>query len=180
MTVAGYLKIREDAYMPDINQINIDAKERLVKGLRGKGAHMTIDQAVEGFPTSLYNVKPDHVPYTFWHQLEHIRITQWDILKYVVDPGHVSPSWPEGYWPDQSAEADEKAWNQTIEQYKSDLEELIALVESGDVNVLEPVPHNNGRSIMFSMLIVIDHASYHLGEFVMGRQILGAWKSALA
>ena len=63
--------------------------------------------------------------------------------------------------------------------YYSDRDALIALIRRQDVLVLEPVPHNNGRSIMGSVLIVADHTAYHLGEFVMGRQILGAWKSAL-
>jgi hypothetical protein len=164
----------------DLEKANALAKERLILGLQGKGAHLTFDDAIKELPVSIRNVMPDHVPYTFWHQLEHIRITQWDILKYVVDPDHVSPSWPTGYWPAPSAMAEEATWNRTIDQYHTDLQELIDLVQRDDLNVLAPVDHNAGRSVMGSVQIVIDHTAYHLGEFVMGRQILGAWRSALA
>ena len=161
----------------DLDQVNTQAKERLVLGLEGKGAHLSFEDAVDAFPLSLFNRKPDHVPYTFWHQIEHIRIAQWDILKYIIDPEHVSPPWPDGYWPARSDEADEETWNNSIRKYRSDLDEFLELIQRDDVNVLEPVSHNAGRSIMGSALIVIDHTSYHLGEFVMGRQILGAWTS---
>ena len=166
--------------MEDIDRMNIEAKQRLVSGLRGKGAHLSFDGAVGDFPSSLYNTKPENVPYTFWHQIEHIRIAQYDIFKYVVNPGHVSPSWPKGYWPDPTAKADEQTWNRSIKQYEMDIEELVEMIHSDDINVLAPVSHNNGRSILGSMLIVIDHTGYHLGEFVMGRQILGAWQSELS
>ena len=164
----------------DLEHANAHAKERLVIGLNGEGAHMQIANAVKDFPPDLRDAKPNNVPYTFWHQLEHIRITQWDILKYVVDTRHVSPPWPTGYWPATSALSTDDSWKASIEQYYADLEECITLINRNDINVLEPVAHNSGRSIMGSMLIVIDHTSYHSGEFVMGRQILGAWKSELA
>lgn len=156
-----------------------EAKRRIVNTLRGRGAHLHFDDAVAGFPESLMNIAPEHVPYTFWHQLEHIRICQWDIFRYIVDPGHVSPEWPGGYWPQWSQRADRHAWDQTIAAYHADLEELVALVERDDIDILEPVDHNAGRSILGSALIVADHTAYHLGEFVMARQMLGAWQSEL-
>ena len=165
--------------MIDLEQANRLAKQQLVVALQGKGAHLTFEEAVKDFPPALYNGHSEEVPYTLWHQIEHIRIAQWDILNYVVDPTHESPSWPKGYWPDQSAVADEKVWESSIERYYADRADLIALVQREDVNVLEPVIHNAGRSMLGSMIIITDHTSYHLGEFVMVRQMLGAWKSEL-
>jgi hypothetical protein len=164
----------------DLQAVESEAKERLVRSLRGKGAHLSFDEAVRDFPEDLLNTKPPNVPYTFWHQVEHIRIAQWDILRYVVDPDHVSPSWPGGYWPDQDAKADLAAWQRSIASFHADLASLVNLIQAPDTRVLAPVAHNAGRSLMGSALVVIDHNAYHLGELVMGRQILGAWKSALA
>ena len=75
--------------------------------------------------------------------------------------------------------ADRAAWDGSIGQYYSDLAEFIQLIERDEIDLFEPVPHNAGRSILGSALIVADHTSYHLGEFVMGRLMLGAWKSEL-
>ena len=164
----------------DLESANTEARVRLVAALRGKGAHLSFDEAVRDFPAKLMNEKPNNVPYSFWHQLEHIRITQWDLLKYIADPKHESSDWPAGYWPGQDATADAKAWEETIARYHADLEELVALVQNPKLQLLEPVPHMENRSIMRSTMMVVDHTAYHLGEFVMARQILGHWKSMLA
>lgn len=161
----------------DMASANIEAKQRLVSALRGKGSHLQMTEAVAGFPAPLMNTAPENVTYTFWHQLEHIRFCQFDILRYVLDPEYVSPEWPGGYWRGASETANQAAWDETIALYHSDMEEFVQLIEREDTNVLEPVVHNAGRSIMGSALTAIRHTSYHLGEFVMGRQILGAWKS---
>jgi len=156
-----------------------EARNRIISGLRGRGAHLSLAEAVADFPVELMNRAPDNVPYTCWHQLEHIRICQVDILRYVQDPGYESPSWPHGYWPSPGATADEEAWQRTIDSYNADLDEFIALINDTE-DILAPVEHNNGRSVMGSALIVIDHTSYHLGEFILSRQSLGSWKSLLA
>ncbi len=160
--------------------MNAEARVRLAAALEGKGAHLTFEEAVRDFPESLMNTKPPHVPYTFWHQLEHMRITQWDMLRYIADPAHVSPEWPREYWPERDATTERAGWDETIRRYLADRGELIALVSDPAADLLAPVRHMEDRSILRSVFIAVDHASYHLGEFIMGRQILGAWKSQLA
>lgn len=157
-----------------------EARARLADGLEGRGAHLTFEEAVRDFPDGLINAKPAHVPYSFWHQLEHIRIAQWDMLRYIQDPGHRSPDWPEGYWPAPEAAADRAGWDRTVERYLADRRELVALVRDPGVDLLAPVAHMENRSIFRAALVIIDHTAYHLGELIMGRQILGAWKSLLA
>ncbi|HUX12917.1 MAG TPA: DinB family protein [Spirochaetia bacterium] len=164
----------------DLSAANAETRIRLVAALRGKGAHLSFDDAIHDFPADIMNEKPNNVPYSFWHQLEHIRITQWDILKYIADPNHRSPEWPAGYWPAQSARADGAAWQKTLKQYHADLNALVALVEDPAAELLAPVAHMENRSIMRSTMIIVDHTAYHLGEFVMARQILGYWKSELS
>jgi hypothetical protein len=163
----------------DLEAANREAKQRLVPALGGHGAHLSLDDAVRDFPARLYNEQPPHVPYSFWHQLEHIRIAGWDLWRYVVDPDHVSPSWPDNYWPAPNEKADADRWQQSIDRIKADRRAFVELIQAPQTNVLEPIEHMDGRSIMRAALLVIDHTAYHLGEFVMGRQILGAWESSL-
>ena len=165
---------------PGLEAANREARVPLAGSLQGKGAHLTFEEAVHGFPQGLMNEKPPHVPYSFWHQLEHIRITQWDMIRYILDPGHVSPDWPEGYWPAQGAVTDRAGWESTVERYLADRKDFVSLVEDPGTDLLAPVAHMENRSIFRAALIIIDHTGYHLGEFVMGRQVLGAWKSLLA
>lgn len=164
----------------NLEAANNEAKARLGPALRGSGAHLGLEEAVRDFPSELMNGKPAHVPYTFWHQLEHIRIAQWDLLRYASDPDHASPEWPREYWPAPDEVTDEAGWKATVDAIRADRDGFIGLIEDPACNVLEPVDHMDGRSIMRAALLVIDHTAYHLGEFVMARQMMGAWKSELS
>lgn len=154
-------------------------RELLAAGLRGEGAHLTLEDAVRDFPESLMNEKPPHVPYSFWHQLEHIRIAQEDLFLYASSPGNVSPSWPEGYWPDVGETADQDTWNATIAAIKADRSRFVEFISAPDTDLFARAEHMNGGSVFRTAMLAIDHTAYHLGEFVMGRQILGYWQSAL-
>ena len=94
-------------------------REQLSALLSGGNAHMTFSQAIADFPPESYNLHPPNVEYSFWHLLEHIRIAQWDILRFILNPGHVSPDWPQGYWPPPDAHATEAEWAETISSFEA-------------------------------------------------------------
>src|SRR5580692_3835841 len=85
-------------------------REHLLHLLRGGGAHLNFEEAVAGLPRGLRGVKPPNLPFSAWRLLEHLRIAQWDIVEFSVNPKHVSPAWPGGYWPDGDAPLDDAAW----------------------------------------------------------------------
>src|SRR5687767_15821943 len=76
-------------------------REHVIYLLEGGGAHMSFEQALANLPAQLHGSKPPGMPYTPWRLLEHMRISQWDILEFSRNPEHVSPDWPDGYWPNQ-------------------------------------------------------------------------------
>ena len=75
---------------------------------------------------------------------------------------------------------DRKGWDRTVRGYLDHRNGYVEYLREPALNLLAPVAHMENRSVLRSTLIIIDHNAYHLGEFVMGRQILGAWKSDLA
>ena len=150
-------------------------RQQLRTLLQGGNAHMTFDEAVANFPREHMNTKPPHVPYTPWHLLEHLRITQWDILEFIRNPRHISPDWPEGYWPASHLQADEVAWEQTLASFRADLQTLSEMVADSTVNLYAPIPHGNGQTILREILLVADHNAYHIGEFAILRQVMGTW-----
>ena len=115
------------------------------------------------------------MPYTFWHLLEHIRIAQWDILDFIRNPDYEERAWPEGYWPAPDAEADLQQWNQTIAAIRADMAELQAMVQDPTTDLYADLPHAPGYTILREMLLVADHNAYHIGEFGILRQVIGAW-----
>ena len=160
-----------------MSQVNDDAELRrqLVDGLRGSHAHMAFEDAVADFPAWAVNGRATNVGYTPWHILEHLRITQWDILEYIRDPAYISPKWPVGYWPDPAAEATPARFAATIAAFRADLAALEALILDPATDLLAPIPHAPRHTILREARLVANHNSYHLGEFALMRQVMGSW-----
>ena len=75
----------------------------LAAALQKANAHTTFEDAVKDIPFKFLGAVPEGLPYSLWQLIEHIRITQWDILEFSRNPQHESPQWPEGYWPKEKA-----------------------------------------------------------------------------
>lgn len=150
-------------------------REQLLYLLQGGNAHMSFEQAVADFPTDQMNVYPPRVSYTPWHILEHLRITQWDILEFIRNPAHVSPPFPRGYWPAPNAQASIEMWADTIAAFQSDLKALAALVADPTTDLTAELPHARGYTILREILVVADHNAYHIGELAVLRQIMNTW-----
>jgi len=147
----------------------------LIKLLKGGSAHASLDHALDGLPAELRGVKPDNLPYSIWQLVEHIRIAQWDMLKFSEHEKHESPEWPEGYWVKDIAPKDDTEWKNSLKQIKDELNEFIDLLQNGDI--YKAIPHGDGQSILREALQIADHNAYHTAEIIVIRRLLGDWKS---
>ncbi len=145
----------------------------LVYLLEGGGAHLNFEQAFADIPKHLRGAKPHGVSYTPWRLLEHLRICQCDILEFSRNPSHVSPPWPEGYWPDGDSPPDESAWERSMDSFRSDLMDMVNFVRDPTVDLYARIPWGDGQTILREILLVADHNSYHLGQMVVVRALLG-------
>ncbi len=143
--------------------------------LGGGGAHLDFETAIADLPAELRGTRPAGGRHTLWELLEHMRIAQRDILEFSRDPQHVSPVFPEGYWPDSEAPPDESAWDQSVQSFQADLRAMQDLVSDPKTNLFRPIPHGDGQTILREVLLVADHNAYHLGQLVSTRRGLGAW-----
>jgi hypothetical protein len=150
-------------------------RKQLLRLLAGEDAHMTFEEAVADFPDEAVNRRPPNVSYTPWHLLEHIRLTQLDILDYVTNPGYVEPSWPDDYWPDPDATATPGEFAATIRQYLADRQMLADLVADPGRDLFAVIPSSRGHTFLREIRIVADHTAYHVGEFAILRQVMGTW-----
>lgn len=150
-------------------------RQQLEDVLRGKGAHLTFDEAVADFPADAINANPPNVPYSFWHLVEHMRIAQWDILEFVRNPNHVSPEWPSGHWPARDAETDLAGWQRSLDAFHTDLEAVIAIANDPALDLTAEIPHAPGYTYLREVLLVADHNAYHTGELAILRQVMDLW-----
>jgi hypothetical protein len=150
-------------------------REHLQYLLDGGGAHLHFDQAISGIPADLRGKTESPVPHSPWRLLEHLRIAQLDILEFSRNPKHVSPPWPDGYWPEGDAPPNEEAWDRSIERFRADLEAMKQFVADPATDLFARIPHGDGQTILREALLVADHNSYHLGQLVVVRRLLGCW-----
>jgi hypothetical protein len=143
--------------------------------LRGGGAHLDFDRATAGLAPEWRGVRPSGIPLTAWRLIEHMRIAQWDILEFCCHAEHVSPEFPEGYWPAGDAPPNEAAWDESIERFRADFKAMQDLVADPQTDLLAPLPHGTGQTVLREALLVADHNAYHLGQLVVVRRALGAW-----
>ena len=151
-------------------------REHLVSLLKGGNAHIDFEPAIRGIPAERRGKRPKGVPYSPWELLEHMRIAQWDILEFSRDANHKSPEWPSGYWPKTHVPPNAGAWSKSVKQFRENLNEMCALVEDPKTDLFAPIPHGEGQTILRETLLVADHNSYHLGQLVLVRRLLGVWK----
>jgi len=147
--------------------------QHLANLLDAEGAHIGFDEALKNFPRELRGAKLKGAAHTAWQLLEHLRITQSDILEFSRDAKHVSPKWPAGYWPRSEAPPSDAAWKESIAQFRKDLEQMKALLASAtEDHLYAPLPHGDGQTLLREVLLVADHNAYHLGQLMYLRKML--------
>ena len=140
--------------------------------LRGGGAHLSFDDLVNGFPADLCNRRIEALPYTPWQVLKHMRLAQSDILEFSRDANHVSPEFPKGYWPKPDELGTAALWQKTVEEFRTDLQQMETLVEDESTDLHAKIPHGDGQTILREALLIADHNAYHLGVLaVMARLV---------
>ena len=150
-------------------------RHELIENLKAGNAHAGFQEAIKDFPAEIRGKRPKGSPHSPWELLEHMRIAQWDILEFSRDPNHVSPSFPDGYWPTSEEPPDEKAWDRSVNSFCADLHALCALVADEGTDLFARIPHGTGQTILREALVAADHNSYHLGQLLLLRRELGAW-----
>lgn len=149
-------------------------RDHLLQLLDGGHAHLTFDAAVKDFPSALRGTRPEGSAHSAWELLEHLRLAQWDILEFARDPKHVSPPFPDGYWPAAAAPPTDSAWDESVASFQADLRGLAALASDDSIDLHVPIPHGEGQTVLREILLAADHNAYHLGQLVMVRRLIGA------
>lgn len=149
-------------------------REQLLALLDGSWAHNTFEEVVSDLPIEHINLQPPGMPFTPWRLLEHLRISQWDILEFVRNPEHGSPLWPEGYWPPEGEQAGPTMWAASVQAFRTDLQALRNIVADPATDFFAPIPHAPDYTIFREILLAADHNAYHTGEFGLLRHAIAS------
>lgn len=150
-------------------------REHLRKLLDWEDAHVDFDAAVEGMATEHRGSAPASIPFSPWQLLEHLRITQHDILDFCRNAAYRERAWPKEYWPASASPPADSAWDESVEQYRRDRDALKRLAADPALDLFARIPHGTGQTYLREILLVADHNSYHVGQLVLVRRGLGIW-----
>lgn len=148
-------------------------RAHLARLLDWRDAHADFDRAIGGMPADLRGRQPEGLPYSPWQILEHLRLTQRDILEFCTNADYEEPSWPADYWPHGMVPPSDDAWERSVNGFRADREALERIAAEADL--FAAIEHGNGQTILRELLLVADHNAYHLGQLVVVRRLLGAW-----
>jgi hypothetical protein len=152
-------------------------RDLFAKSLAWGDAHVTFEKVIDGIPERLRGTQPPGVPYSPWQLLEHLRITQHDILEFCRKPDYEELEWPKDYWPASAAPPSASAWDDAVAVYLKERGELQALAVDKALDLHARIPHGSGQTYARELILVTDHTAYHVGQLVLVRRLLGIWKA---
>ena len=138
-------------------------------------AHVDAKKSFNNIKSENRHKKVENFSHTIWEELEHLRIAQEDILRYMLIPDWESPKWPEGYWPLEREILSDEEWEKSLTGFFDDLKEVQEFVKLSEIDLTAKMPHTKNHTYLREILLIIDHNAYHLGKIVEMRKALNNW-----
>lgn len=159
-----------------VNDSSERLRAQLVRLLDWEEAHVGFAKAVEGIPAEQRGARPAGFDHSPWQLLEHLRLAQKDLLDFCVNAHYEhTMKWPDDYWPKDPAPPDAAAWDASVADYQEDLEKTKQVIRD-NVDLFALVPTGTGKqTCLRAILLIADHAAYHVGQLVAVRRALGLW-----
>jgi uncharacterized damage-inducible protein DinB len=155
------------------NLVNSDRKtlEKMIgHSLSGKGAHVEAGNVFAGLDWKITGKRPEGVPHSLFQQLNHMTYWQDWAVRWLDGEKPPIPKQASGSWPGNSGPASAEEWKRAVQNFRKGLAALNRRSRGADL-FTQP-----GKKSRLEMLQTIaSHNSYHLGQAVTLRQMLGAW-----
>ncbi|QDT66924.1 DinB family protein [Calycomorphotria hydatis] len=158
------------------NNSDRELRDWLIWNLKEGQAHIGFEATFGDVAADFQNQRVEGIEHSLWELLEHLRICQWDILRFSITAEHVSPSFPEGYWPDSSIPAEAEVWEVSYNAFLADRAAMCELIQNEEHDLFTPFPWGEGQNLLREALLLADHNAYHIGQAVMVRKALKCWK----
>ncbi len=140
------------------------------RALSGKDAHVETTSVLEGLGWELAGARPDGVPHSIFQLINHTVYWQHWLVRWLDGKNPRPPRHAAGSWPGKSRPANRREWERTVRGFHGALNALES--RSRQVDLFS----KRGKWTPLELLqIVGSHTSYHIGQIVFLRQLLGAW-----
>lgn len=144
------------------------------RALSGKGAHVEMVKAFEGLDWKLTGNRPPGVEHSIFQLLNHIIYWQEWVVKWLDGEDPPIPEHASLSWPGEAAPTNGDDWENTILRFQRALEDLATRSRESDL-FQKRISAGAEKSRLEMLHTIASHDSYHVGQVVLLRQMLGAW-----
>src|SRR6266480_926225 len=102
-----------------------------------------------------------------------IRRTQRDLLEFCTNPKYHEPKWPDDYWPPPGSPEppNDAAWTEALTTIRADAQTFADFTVKNVATLTDKIPHGTGQTYLRTVLVAVDHASYHVGQIIAVRRL---------
>ena len=156
-------------------------KDHLIKaisgGLHGNWVHTDPKKILKAFTPANARKKPDGASHSCWELLHHAIVWQDAILCQIkgetVDWNDIEKK---NNWPTAEAMTDDMGFEILVEKFTTGIKEAKKMLESVDFTI----EHSLGDdlpplSTIKLFTVLLQHNSYHIGQLITIRKIIGDW-----
>jgi uncharacterized damage-inducible protein DinB len=144
--------------------------------LTGEGAHVEAKHVLDGLDWSITGNQPEGSPHSIFQVLNHLIYWQDWVVSWLDGENPPIPEQAAGSWPGARGPENLVAWEEAVRRFVEGVERLNGAIEEADLYEDAEVSKESDRKTPLEMLQTIaSHNSYHLGQVVLLRQMLGAW-----
>jgi hypothetical protein len=150
----------------------------LSSGLLGELTHLHPKKALKGLTPAIARKKPKNLDHSCWDLLHHIVFWQ-DILLKNLEGEFMD--WYPPYnknWTTSEYLSNDDNFSKLIDKFNNNLE--IAAAKLENINLMDRIeigpPLPPDATYFRILLIFLQHTSYHLGQLVTTRKLMGDWK----
>ena len=74
-----------------------------------------------------------------------------------------------------AAPKDDAAWNDCVAAIHRESKALADFTINEPRDLTTKIPHGTGQTYLRTVLVAVDHTSYHVGQIIAVRRLLDAW-----
>jgi uncharacterized damage-inducible protein DinB len=142
----------------------------IARALLGKGAHAGTKTVFAALDWKRAGQRPESAPHSVYQLLNHMLYWQEWVVKWLDGERPPIPKHASAGWPGDAAPASQKEWERAVRRFRNGLEGLTRRSRQADL-----FSERASTSPLEMLHTIALHNSYHVGQVVLLRQVLGAW-----
>jgi hypothetical protein len=96
-----------------------------------------------------------------------------DLIDWVEAEHYQAHEYPGGYWPPEHGPPDTETWHRTVARVEESIDRIASWIEDDAHDLFAPLERDARHDRFRQALLAVDHNSYHIGQLVDLRMLLG-------